>query len=119
MFTKDLSYPRRVVFAVVGLTGLISAGVCGFLALTEPDLPIAARLGLGTGTLFGIAWSVVAARICWNGAINRQQDSRNMATMVWVFTVLMMVFFAFHMCSEYAIMSFLPAVAGNASKEVL
>ena len=93
MFIRELSTARRTVFGVVALAALISAGVCGFLALTEPTLPTLARVGLSVGTLFGLAWAVEGARICWRGALDLRLDSRRMAGMVWVFTVLMMVFF--------------------------
>lgn len=93
MFVRELSAPRRFVFAFVAVAAAIGAAVCGSLALTEPDLPTLARVGLATGTLFGLAWMVVAARICWRGALDLRHDTRRIATMVWVFTVLTMVFF--------------------------
>jgi MFS family permease len=93
MFVRELTTPRRMFMGAVGLVALGSAAVCGFLASTEPDLPLLARVGLATGTLFGLAWTVVAARVCWRGAIDIRRDSRRMAIMVWVFTVLMMVLF--------------------------
>ena len=93
MFVRELNTPRRIVFGAIAVVALGSAAVCGFLAVTESDLPVLARIGLGTGTLFGIAWMVVAARVCWRGTIDRQLDSRRIAAMVWTFTVLMMVFF--------------------------
>jgi predicted membrane channel-forming protein YqfA (hemolysin III family) len=93
MFVRELTTPRRVFFAIVGVVALISATVCGSLALTEPSLPTLPRVGLAVGTLFGLAWAAVAARICWRGALERRIDARRIAVMVWVFTVLMMVFF--------------------------
>ncbi len=53
----------------------------------------AARVGLAVGTLFGLAWAAVAARICWRGSLELRIDARRLAVMVWVFTVLTMIFF--------------------------
>jgi hypothetical protein len=39
------------------------------------------------------AWAAAAARICWRGSLELRLDARRIAVMVWVFTVLMMVFF--------------------------
>lgn len=93
MFVRELTTPRRVFFGIVATIAFVSAVVCGALAATEADLPILARIGLGTGTLFGLTWTVVAARICFRGTIDLKVDNRRIAAMVWVFTVLMMVFF--------------------------
>jgi len=93
MFVKELTTPRRVIFAVVAIAAVGSAAVCGFLALTEPRLPVLPRVGLGVGTLFGLAWAAVAARVCLRGTIDLKVDARRIAAMVWGFTVLMMVFF--------------------------
>jgi hypothetical protein len=72
---------------------LISAGVCGSLAITESDLPTPARVALGTGVLFGLAWAAVAGRVALRGTLDLQSDARRIASMVWVFTTLMMVLF--------------------------
>ena len=93
MFTRELSTARRAFIGLVALAALVSATICGFLALTEPELPTLARIGLGVGTLFGLAWTIVAARVCWRGMLDLRLDARRMAVMVWVFTVLTMVFF--------------------------
>ena len=93
MFIRELSTPRRITFGIVAVLSLASAAVCGFLAVTEPNLPLLPCIGLGTGTLFGIAWAAVAVRVCRRGTIDLKLDSHRIAAMVWVFTVLMMVFF--------------------------
>jgi hypothetical protein len=93
MFIRELTTTRRVVFGILAIAALTSAIVCGSLAVTEPTLPTLARIGLAVGTLFGLAWAAVAARICWRGVLDIKLDARRIATMVWVFTVLMMVFF--------------------------
>jgi hypothetical protein len=76
-----------------GGVALVSAGICGVLAATEPTLPILARVGLATGTLFGLAWAAIGARLAVRGAIDLKIDNRRIAAMVWTFTTLMMVFF--------------------------
>ncbi len=65
----------------------------GYWRVTEPSLPTLPRIGLAVGTLFGLAWAAVAARICWRGSLELRIDARRIAVMVWVFTVVTMVFF--------------------------
>ena len=93
MFLRELTGTRRTTVGVNAIVALVSAVVCGALALTEAGLPILARIGLGTGTFFGLAWAVVLARIAWRGTMDLKIDAHRIAGMVWVFTVLMMVFF--------------------------
>jgi MFS family permease len=92
MFIRELTIPRRITFGIVATVALGSATVCGYLALTEPGLPLLARVGLGTGTLFGLTWTAMAARLARRGAVDLKRDSSRIAGMVWTFTVLMMVF---------------------------
>jgi hypothetical protein len=92
MFTRELNTPHRIVISIVALVGLATAALCGYLAITR-DLPIVARIGLGTGSLFGLGWLALAVRILRKGSINLRFDNRVMAAMVWVFTVLMVTFF--------------------------
>ena len=93
MFQRELTTTRRTFFGAVAASALVSGGICGALALTEPDLPTLPRIALAVGSLFGLAWAVVAARICWRGALDLKRDARQIAAMVWTFTVLMMTFF--------------------------
>lgn len=93
MFVRKLSAPYRAVLVVVSVVSLVSAGICGYLAVTEAKLPLLARVGLGVGVLFGLAWFVTAVSVLRQGAIDMRTHGRWMAVMVWVFTVLMVVFF--------------------------
>jgi hypothetical protein len=93
MMVRKLRLPARVFIAIVAVFSLASAGVFGYLAATEETLPLTARIGLGTGVLFGLAWSAWSLRILRSGQMNLQKDPRLAAQMVWVFTVLMVVFF--------------------------
>lgn len=93
MFQRELSQTRRTFFGAVAAGALVSGGVCGALALSEPDLPTLPRIALAVGSLFGLAWTVVAGRICWRGALDVKRDARQIAAMVWTFTVLMTTFF--------------------------
>lgn len=95
MFYRELTAMRRAVMLVVATVALASGIMCGYLAATEAELPPAARIALATGTLFGVAWCVVAGRMAWRGATDLKVDTQRIASMVWVFTVLMMVFFLF------------------------
>lgn len=93
MFQRELSGGRRSFFGFVAVIALVSGGVCGALALTEPDLPALPRTALGVGSLFGLAWAIVAGRIAWRGGLDMKRDSYRIAAMVWGFTVLMTTFF--------------------------
>lgn len=93
MMIQKLTVPRRLICAVVAVFATLSAGLCGFLAITEAQLPLAARVGLGVGVLFGLSWAAWSVRVLRSGEISLRRDSRQAAQMVWVFTVLMVVFF--------------------------
>lgn len=93
MRVHKLQPTARIFMTIVSLFALASAGVCGYLAMTEETLPLAARIGLGTGMLFGLAWFVWTLKILRTGELNLSKDPRVAAQMVWVFTVLMVVFF--------------------------
>lgn len=95
MMIRKLKRPARVLLACVAVFALGSAGVCGFLAATEPRLPLLARMGLGCGVLFGLAWAAYLLKVLRSGQLNLRSDPRLAAQMVWVFTVLMVVFFLF------------------------
>ena len=93
MLTKKLSTPRRVFFCFVAVAATGSALVCGSLALTEPQLPTLARLGLATGALFGLAWVIALVSILRRGEMDLKRDARRIAQMIWGFTLLMSIFF--------------------------
>ncbi len=63
MFVRELSTPRRVFFGFIATIAVVMGFVCGFLAITEPELPMVARIALGTGSLFGMAWAYVSAEV--------------------------------------------------------
>ena len=93
MLTQKLSAPRRVFFCFVAVAATVSALVCGSLAVTEPQLPPLARLGLATGALFGLAWVIVIVSVLRRGEMDLKRDARRIAQMVWAFTLLMSIFF--------------------------
>jgi len=94
MFVKKLSTPGLIFIAAVGIGSLGIAVLCGYLAITAPArLPVVARIGLGLGTLFGLGWAALAARVCQRGTLDIKVDSRRMAAMTWIFTTLMMTVF--------------------------
>ena len=93
MFVRKLTAPHRAVMGVVSVFSLAMAGLCGYLAVTETGLPLLARVGLGVGVLFGLAWCVTAVSVLRQGAMDMRTHGRWMAVMVWVFTILMVMFF--------------------------
>ena len=93
MLTRKLTAPRRVFYCFIAVAASVSTLICGFLALTEPELPPMTRLGLGTGVLFGLAWVIAIVSILRRGEIDQRRDGRRIAQMVWVFTLLMTIFF--------------------------
>jgi hypothetical protein len=93
MLNRELSWPHKIFLAVLAVFSLCSAAVCAFLAITERELPTLARVGLGTGTLFGLAWLTLFVVIIRRGSMDMLRDQRRMAQMVWVFTLLMVIFF--------------------------
>jgi hypothetical protein len=93
MFVKELSTPHRIFIGLVGIVSVASAALCAYLAITEARLPVIPRVGLTVGTLFGLAWAALVIRVLRRGTMDLKVDARHMAAMVWVFTVLMVVFF--------------------------
>ena len=93
MFIHQLRLPGRIFIGFVGSFTLATAVLCGYLAVTQTELPALARVGLGTGTLFGLAGTVMMTRVLRRGAIDLKVDGSRIAAVVWVFTVLMMTFF--------------------------
>lgn len=91
MLTQKLTLPRRIFITVIALFDLAAAVLCGSLVLTEDQLPTLARIGLGVGSLFGIAWGVWFVRLLRRGEMNVRTDSRWMAGMVWIFTLVMVI----------------------------
>ena len=92
MLTRKFSTVARVCFAFVAITSLAAATLVGSLIVTEPKLTWLARIGLGVGVLFAIAWGVWFIRLLKRGEMDVRQDGRRMAQMVWVFTLLMVIF---------------------------
>ena len=93
MFIRELNTPSRIIVGVVAVLVLCGAVLSGFLALTVTNLPTLARVGLGVGTLFGLISAIMVAKIFRRGTMDLRVDNIQIAAIVWVFTVLMMVFF--------------------------
>jgi hypothetical protein len=92
MLVKKLSTPKRVFMTVVAIADFAAAVLCGSLVITEAQLPPLARIGLGVGSLFGIAWGAWFVRLLRRGEMNIRDDARWMARMVWCFTLAMVIF---------------------------
>jgi hypothetical protein len=113
MFIRELHLPGRIFFGAIALFCLATAVLCGYLAVTQTELPVVARVGLGIGTLFGLTGAVMLARVLRRGALNLKIDNRRIAAMVWVFTVLMMTcFLMLGMSIEDRVMGVLMIVYG-------
>jgi MFS family permease len=93
MFIHQLRMPGRIFIGLVGLFTLATAVLCGYLTATQTELPALARVGLGTGALFGLVGTLMTARVLRRGAIDIKVDGARIAAVVWVFTVLMMTLF--------------------------
>jgi len=113
MFIRQINLPGRILFGVIALASLAIGGLCGYLAVIQTELPVVARVGLGIGTLFGLASTVMLTRILRRGALNLKIDNRRIAAAVWVFTVLLMTcFLMLGMSIEDRVMGVLMIVYG-------
>ncbi len=92
MLTRKFSTVARVWLTFLVIADFASAILFGSLIVTEPTLPPLARIGLSVGVLFAIAWGVWFIRLLRRGEMDLRQDGRRMAQMVWVFTLLMVIF---------------------------
>jgi hypothetical protein len=92
MLIRKLSTPKRVFMTVLAVADFAAALLCGSLVITETQLPLLPRVGLGVGSLFGIAWGVWFVRLLRRGEMNIRDDARWMARMVWCFTLAMVIF---------------------------
>ena len=93
MMVHKIKLPGNILLFLSVVIAAVSAATCGYLAVTEPTLPPLARVGLGTGVLFGLAWTVWLLKVLRSGQLNLATDSRRAAQMSWLFTVLMVTFF--------------------------
>lgn len=92
MVITKLTTTRRVFLALLAIFDFAAAILCGSLVFTEARLPMLARVGLGVGSLFGVAWGLWFVRLLRRGEVNARNDARWMARMVWCFTLLMVIF---------------------------
>jgi hypothetical protein len=104
---------QEVSLQAIALVSLAIAALCGYLAVTQTGLPVVARVGLGIGTLFGLASTVMLVSVLRRGAMNLKIDNRRIAAAVWVFTVLLMTcFLMLGMSIEDRVMGVLMIVYG-------
>lgn len=92
MLIRKFSTGARVFLTLLIIADFAAAILIGSLVVTEPDLPLLARVGLGVGSLFAIAWGAWFVRLLRRRELDVRQDGRRMAQMVWVFTLLMVIF---------------------------
>jgi hypothetical protein len=91
MFVRKLSTTSRVFISLLIVFDLAAAVLCGSLAVTEQNIPLIARIGLGTGVLFALAWVVLFVTVLRRGEMNIRRDSALIGAMVWVFTLVMCI----------------------------
>ena len=92
MFIRKLSMTTRIFLIVVMLFDFGVAILCASLVVTEDKLPMIARVGLGSGVLFSLAWGAWFLTVLRRGEMNIRRDGAVMAAMVWCFTLLMCIF---------------------------
>jgi len=92
MFVRKLSTTNRVFLYAVILFDFATAVLCASLVVTEEKLPAIARIGLGAGVLFALAWGGWFVTVLRRGEMNIRRDGAVMAAMVWCFTLLMCIF---------------------------
>ena len=91
MLIRKLTGPHKVLIVGVMLFSLAVAGLCAYLAITVGRLPVMARIGLGSGTLFGLAWVALSIAVLRRGSLDMLSDQRRMAQLVWGFTLLLVI----------------------------
>ena len=92
MFVRKLSVTSRAFISLIMVADFAAAVLCAWLLFTETTLPTLARVGLGTGVLFALAWGSWFVFMLRHGETNIRRDGAIMAGMVWTFTVLMSIF---------------------------
>jgi hypothetical protein len=89
MLVRPLSPLQRLLHAAVAAAGLVGAGVCAALVMTEPDtLAPLIRATLTLCAVFGASWSLWAAGVLRRGAVHRRRDRGAAARMAFGFTLV-------------------------------
>lgn len=95
MLVRPLGPPQRLLHIVVAVGGLVGAGVCAALVVSEPEeLRPLTRATLTLLTVFGASWSVWAAGVVRRGAVHRRRDRGAAARMAFGFTLTMVLVLA-------------------------
>jgi len=94
MLEKKLTGIRRWVWLMASITGLVSAGVFGTLAIMMPTgFPWPGRLGFAGGALFGIGWAILGIRVFRRGSLNLKIDAGAAASLSWCLPVFLVTLF--------------------------
>ena len=89
LLVRPLTLPQRLLHALVATAGLVGAGVCASLVVSEPDtLPPLTRAVLMLCAAFGASWSLWAAGVLRRGAVHRRRDRGAAARMAFGFTLV-------------------------------
>lgn len=94
MLEQTLSTPRKVWFAVLAVACVVNVAVMGTFLLTRPA-PSLARVSIGLGIIFSLAWLVHFVRLIRRGTFRRKSDATLGASLVWFFVIATAILLAF------------------------
>jgi len=90
MLHRRLTSAQKVGHVIGAVIAAALATLFGVMAATADELPLLARLTFGLGTVFGLGWAVMMARILRRGDVDLRADANTMTGMAWGFVVLLM-----------------------------
>jgi Na+/proline symporter len=89
MLEKKLTWRSKGFVAAVLVGSLAIAAYLGSLAVVRDKLPLLARVGLGGGAVFALAWAVLCGRALRRGTWELRIQPAAMAGLAWGFAVLL------------------------------
>jgi MFS family permease len=92
-FERKLNTPMKVFIGCVGAMSIVIAVFLGSLAVVHRELPALARIGLGGGAVFALAWTALAGWTLRKGAWYGKIQPTAAAALGWVFAVFLETLF--------------------------
>ncbi len=89
MLEKKLPLPMKVFLGLVSVASVAIAIFLGANALIQDKLPLLARIGLGGGVLFSLAWAGLSAWPLRRGSLPLRTQPAAIAALSWIFAVLL------------------------------
>jgi hypothetical protein len=89
MLEKKLTSVQKGLLATVAVASLAITAFLGGLALVRHELPVLARVGLGGGAVFGLAWALLCGRALRRGTWELRFQPAAMAGLTWGLAVLL------------------------------